>query len=71
MRVEPGYMGIPRGLYERHTFVTLMVDVMFVNRTESLATLSKEIRLFTCGDLPSCKAAQLSCPLKNELIYTK
>ena len=29
-RVEPEYIGIPRGIYERHKIVTFTVDVMFV-----------------------------------------
>ena len=40
-RVVPDYMGIPRGLYERHKYVTLTVDVMFVKGIAFFVSLSR------------------------------
>ena len=37
-RVVPVYMGIPKGVYERHKDVVLMADVMFVNRIAFLVS---------------------------------
>ena len=39
-RVEPEYLQIPRDFYALHKFVTLVVDVMFVNGLPLLTTLS-------------------------------
>ena len=60
VRVEPGYIGIPRSIFERHRLVTLTADVMFVNGIPFLVTLSRDIRLFTCEHVPCRTAAQLS-----------
>ena len=38
-RVVPEYMGIPRVLYERHKYVTLKAEVMFVNGIAFLVSL--------------------------------
>ena len=47
-RVVPEYMCIPRALYERHKYVTLTADVMFVNGIVFLVSLSRGIRMYTC-----------------------
>ena len=59
-RVEPVYIGIPRELHERQNNVNLMEDVMFVNGLAFLVNVSRNIRLFSAGHLPSRKAVQLS-----------
>ena len=66
-RVVPEYMGIPRGLYERHTHVTLTADVMFVNGIAFLVSLSRGIRMYTCEHVPNQKVAQLSSSLKKTI----
>ena len=64
-RVRPEYMGIPCGIYERHTYVVLTEDVMFVNGITFLLILSRGIRLYTCKHVPNRKAPQLSASLKK------
>ena len=58
-------MGIPWELYERHKYVTLTADVMFVNGVTFLVSLSRVIRMYTCEHVPNCKAAQLSKSLRR------
>ena len=58
-------MGIPRGLYERHKYVTLTADVMFVNGIAFWVSLSRGIGMYTCEHVPTRKAAQLSSSLKR------
>ena len=64
-RVVPEYMGIPRELYERHKYVTLTADVMFVNGIAFLVSLSRGIRMYTCEHVPNRKAKQLSRSLRR------
>ena len=64
-RVVPEYMGIPWELYERHKYVTLTVDVMFVNGIAFLVSLSRGIRIHTYEHVPNLKALQLSRPIKR------
>ena len=64
-RVVPEYMGIPRVLYERHKYVTLTADVMFVNGIAFLVSLSRGIRMYTCEHVPNRKSAQLSSSLEK------
>ena len=61
--MDPEYTSILRDFYERHTFVTLVVDVMFVNGIVFLVTLSQDLRLFTCEYVPTCPAKQISTSL--------
>ena len=71
-RVENEYIQIPRDFYELNRFVTLTVDVMFVNRVAFLTTLLRGIRLFTAEYIPSCLAKQLSSSLKQVIkFYTR
>ena len=58
-------MGIPQGLYERHNYITLTADVMFVNGIVFLVSLSRGIRMYTCEHVPNQKPAQLSSSLKK------
>ena len=53
VRMQPRYMGIPQGLYERQTCITLTADVMFVSGTSFLVTLSRGIRLYICEHVPN------------------
>ena len=65
--MEPGYIGIPRNIFERHKLVTLTADLMSVNAIPFLVTLSRDIRLFTCEHVPCRTAAQLSKSLVKVL----
>ena len=77
MRQNPERVGteethVPRYFYGVNKFVTLTVDVMFVNGLPFLVTLSQKIKLFTFELLLSCIAAQLSSHLtKVARIYSR
>ena len=59
-RIEPEYLGIPRDFYRLHHFVTLTVDVMFVNRLAFFTTLGRDIRFGTAEHIFSRTAKQLA-----------
>ena len=59
-RVEMDVVQIPMDFYKLNKYVTLMVDVMFVNGVDFLTTLSRSIRLFTAEHVPYRTTAQLS-----------
>ena len=63
-------MGIHRVLYERHKYVTLTSDMMFVNGVVFFVSLSRGIRMYTCEHVPNRKAVQLSISLKRKLTNT-
>jgi hypothetical protein len=52
-------MQIPLGVQEHHQFVTLMVDIMFVNRVPFLISLARGLNLVAAEFMPSCTAKQL------------
>ena len=59
------YMGRPPAIYERYKYVTLTVDVMFVNGIAFLVSLSRGIRFYTCEHTPNRKAKQLAKSLRR------
>ena len=65
--VEMEFIPIPHNFYELHKFVTLTVDVIFVNGVAFLTTLLREIRFFTVEHVPSCTAKQLICSLNKTM----
>ena len=59
-QVVPEYLGIQRDVYRLHHFVTLTVDVMFVNGLAFFTTLGRDIRFGTAEHVPSWTAKQLA-----------
>ena len=71
-QVIPEYLDIPRDFYQLHHFVTLTVDVMFVNGLPFLTTLSRDIRFGTAEHVPSRTAKQLANSLMKVVkLYAK
>ena len=61
--VEIDLIQIPRDFYELHKFLTLTVDVMFVNGIAFLTTLSRKVIFLTIKHIPSHTAAHISSSL--------
>ena len=59
-RIAPEYLGIPRVFYKLHHFVTLIADVIFVNRLAFFTTLGRDVRFGTTEQIPSQTAKQLA-----------
>jgi hypothetical protein len=55
-RVNTELLAIPDDYHRLHRFVTLAVDVMFVNGLAFLVTISRDIRLRTAEYLPTWTA---------------
>ena len=58
------YVAIPRDFLALHKYVNLVADVMFVNNTTFLTTMSPVIKFMTVEHIPSSKDKQLSKNLK-------
>ena len=59
-RVQGDVIKIPKDFYKLHHFVTLTVDIMYVNGVAFLTTLSRKISLQTAEHIQSRSAASLS-----------
>ena len=64
-RIDTEFISIPHDFYELHKFVTLTVNIMFVNCVAFLTTLSRKIRLFTIEHVPIHTVKQLSISLNK------
>ncbi len=58
--VTTNYVQIPRALLERHQWVTLAVDVMFVNGVPFLVSVARGLNLVTAEHMPTRTAKQLA-----------
>ena len=71
-RVRTDYVRIPKEFIEMHRSVTLMADVMFVNKIAFLVTFSRGIGLITVEHLPTRNAGQLARNLvKVSMLYNR
>ena len=71
-RVEANYMEIPKDFYKLHKFITLVGDVMFVNKIPSFITMSRKIRMMMAEHTPSRTAPSLAKSLIKVLqLYAK
>jgi hypothetical protein len=58
--VTTDYVQIPRAILKQHQLVTLVVDVMFVNRVPFLVSVARGLNFVTAKFMPSRTAKQLS-----------
>ena len=65
-------LSIPRDFYKLHHFVTLTVDIIFVNGVSFLTTLSRKIKLQTIEHIQTQTTASLSnAPPKVMKLYAR
>ncbi len=58
------HVEIPRAILERHQWVILAIDVMFVNSVPFLVTVSRGLNLLTTEYTPSRTAKQLAAGIR-------
>ncbi len=64
-RIRVKYVQIPRDFVQLHKYVTLVVDVMFVNGLPLLVSSSRGLSLVTIEHLPSRTAKRLALTLER------
>ena len=64
-RVMVYYVSVPREFLKLHKLVTLVVDIIFVNITPLLITMSHGIYFVTVQHMPSRTSMKLSKSLKG------
>ena len=52
-RLVMNYFAVPKDFLKLHKFVTLVADVMFVNSTQFLITMSRGIKFVTDKHIPN------------------
>ena len=64
-RVAMDYVAVSRKLFKLHKFVTLVVDVIFVNSALLFITISRGIKFLVVKHIPTLTVKQLSKYLKG------